>query len=171
MILKRALAFSIDYFIIIIYAVILFGITLYLESIELISLENIGPVEGQLIGLFTLTIPVFCYFFLSESSKKSATVGKRMMSIKIDTKELKNSERIALFKRNLFKFIPWEIAHTGVHWLLYYDKQSLEPGILVWSLLILPQLIVMSYILSIFLSAGSESLYDKLSEVRVKAVI
>ncbi len=72
---RRVLAWFIDLGIIGLYALLLFGLTtLVLSTSDIIVTQN--PILGQLIGLITLTIPVVLYFYLSEKSSHSATIGK-----------------------------------------------------------------------------------------------
>lgn len=74
LLIKRGVAFGIDYLIIVIYAVLLFGIT------TMINPENVNPIKGQFIGFITLTLPVFLYFYLTEKSIYKGTIGKREMN-------------------------------------------------------------------------------------------
>jgi len=159
--LKRALAFSVDYLIIIIYGSLLFFLAHQLGLSKL----NFSPFSGQLIGLITLTIPVFLYFFLMEKSEASSTIGKRFLRISISKSSENRNKKI--FIRNLIKFLPWEIAHTGVHWIVYFSRLDVEPPIWVWLLLITPQVIVLAYIISIFLTKGKSSIYDIIGRTRV----
>jgi uncharacterized RDD family membrane protein YckC len=64
----RGVAFGIDYLIIGLYAMLLFGIT------SLINPGMVNPVKAQFIGFITLTLPVYLYFYLSERSKYKGTI-------------------------------------------------------------------------------------------------
>lgn len=162
LILKRFLAFSVDYLIIVSYAVLLFLITQLLSDGLNFNLTNSNPIQSQLIAFFTLTIPVVIYSILTERSSKQGTIGKRIMNIRIIAK------KEDILKRNILKFLPWEIAHTGVHWMYYYTNKNLETPIWVWILLILPQLIIIVYILSIIYSKGKNSIYDRISSTSIE---
>jgi len=82
LIFRRLAAFSLDYLIIAAYALLLFG------SSKVLNLKEMAltPISGQLLGFFSLTLPVFFYFFLTEKSKSRATIGKRVMNISITSK-------------------------------------------------------------------------------------
>ena len=92
---RRILAALVDYLIIVVYALVLFSITITLFPLE--ELSNNNPISGQLIGLLSLTLPVFLYFILMESSKYKASLGKLALNIKV------NSKTGSVLKRNVFK--------------------------------------------------------------------
>lgn len=161
LILKRFLAFTIDYLIIISYAFLLFTIVNLSSSVFNFNIETTNPIKSQIIAFFTLTLPVFLYTVLTERSLKQGTIGKRVMKIKI------KAEKKNILKRNFLKFLPWEIAHTGVHWMYFYGKKNLDSPAWVLFLLIVPQLIIIVYIISIIYTKGSISLYDKFSSSRI----
>ena len=54
---RRLLAFSIDYLVIAVYGLLLFGIA------TLVGVGKHSPFIGQLVGFITLTLPIFLYFF------------------------------------------------------------------------------------------------------------
>jgi len=72
-----------------------------------------------------------------------------------------------IFFRNILKFLPWEIAHLGVHWMIYYSGIERAAPIWLWIALILPQIIVLGYFLSIVWYKGESSFYDKIANTRV----
>lgn len=156
----RILAFCLDYLIVIVYAMLLFGISI------IIDVGQLTPFVGQLIGFLTLTLPVYLYFFLMERSSLAATIGKKIMNISVHADTENNSQKI--FIRNFLKFLPWEIAHIGVYWIIYYSKVDISPPFWVWFALILPQVIVLGYIISIFLYKGETSFYDKIANTRIE---
>ena len=158
----RLVAFGIDYIIIAAYALLLFGITKILNLKELV----LTPVNGQLLGFISLTLPVFLYFFLTEKGKSRATIGKRIMNISITAKTDKTKPKILL--RNILKFSPWEVAHIGVHWIVFYSISDNNVPIWVWFLLILPQIIVMAYLLGVIISKGESGIYDSISNTKIK---
>ena len=135
---------------------------------QVFKIESLSNVQAQLVGFFSLTVPVFLYFFLTESGNQNATVGKRFFKIKVKSHSI--SRKASVFKRNLFKFLPWEIAHVGVHWLFFYSSQNIEIPVWVWLLLILPQVTVIIYIISIIISKGKSSVYDNIGGTQIKCI-
>jgi len=73
-----------------------------------------------------------------------------------------------ILTRNILKFLPWEIAHTGVHWIVYYSKLEMNTPIWIWTTLILPQIIIVGYLISIVIYKGESSFYDKISNTKIK---
>ncbi len=116
---------------------------------------------GQLIGFLILTLPVITYSYLTEKSVWRGTIGKRLQKVIVLTDQSKISRSILL--RNILKYLPWEIAHTGVHWIVYYSSNSIETPIWVWVILILPQIVSVVYFISIVASKGKGSIYDRIS--------
>jgi len=159
LLIKRGVAFGIDYLIIVIYAVLLFGIT------TLINPENINPIKGQFVGFITLTLPVFFYSYLTERSIYKGTIGKRIMSISVIINQQGSNRNILV--RNILKFFPWEIAHIGVHWIVYYSKMEIAPPNWVWVVLILPQIVVFGYLISLVIYKGEYSFYDKIANTKI----
>jgi len=168
---RRLIAFSIDYILILFYAGILFLSSLLLQYLSAKQLSAPGPVKGQLIGFFLLTLPVFLYFLLSEKSKKKGTIGKRISNILVKTVDDKPTATQQLFVRNFLKFLPWEIAHTGVHWVLFYSRNNEQTPLWVYILLIVPQLAIVFYIITIIRSKGNGSFYDKIAGTKISLKI
>ena len=163
---RRFLAFLVDYLIIALYAGILFAFTWLAFRLFNSSPTVPDPYVGQIIGFLTLTLPVFIYFFVSEKSKWKGTIGKRKLKIQV----VHGSSR-KIFTRNVIKFLPWEIAHTGVHWLIYYSAgNNTEMPAWTWIVLIAPQVIVVSYICSIIFSGGKSSIYDKMAKTEISMI-
>jgi uncharacterized RDD family membrane protein YckC len=160
LVVKRALAFGIDYLIIAAYAMFLFGIASFF-----IEVGNFNPIKGPIIGFITLTLPVFLYFLLTEKSKHKATIGKRAMNISVSDHQ--PGVKGNIFIRNFVKFLPWEIAHLGVHWIVHYSNEKLDPPIWIWIALILPQVVVAGYMISILVYRGGYSIYDNIAKTKI----
>jgi uncharacterized RDD family membrane protein YckC len=163
LILKRIAAYFIDYMVILTYAAILFGVTFLSYRLRDLPMEPVSPLKGNLISFFTLTVPVFLYFYLFESGKFKGSLGKKLLNIQIHNNSKKN-----VFCRVFFKIIPWEIAHVGIHWSVYYSNQGQEIPLWNWILNILPQIIVLGYFISIILTKGRSSIYDKVARTFIQ---
>jgi uncharacterized RDD family membrane protein YckC len=151
---KRIGAFFLDYLIVACYGLFLY----FIFSNVLHVRQHISPVQAQFLGFFTVTLPVYLYYFLCESSHFRGTIGKLLLQLKVVGRELHTKNSLAL--RNLLKLVPWEIAHAGVHWWLYYEHHQLPVPWWVWVLAILPQLIMLSYFLSLVFYKGKQTFYD-----------
>jgi len=164
MVLKRITAYLIDCFIVFLYAVLLFTINYFIHKLLDKPFDNYGPISGQVISFFSLTLPVFIYFYLLESNpKKKGSIGKWFMKLEI----LNNSRRNVLI-RVFFKLLPWEIAHLGIHWSTYYYSIHIDPPLWVWMVNIVPYIIVLVYLLSIFFSKGATTVYDRIANTEIR---
>lgn len=164
MVLKRILAYTIDYLIIFAYAGILFLVTYSIHTISGIPLEIQDPISGNLTSFLLLTLPVFLYFYFFESSKKQGTFGKQILKLKIENNTRKN-----VFIRVFMKILPWEIAHFGIHYSVYYNSQDIVIPIWNWTVNIIPQIVVLVYFISVVTSKGKSSIYDKLANTSISS--
>jgi uncharacterized RDD family membrane protein YckC len=162
---KRFLAFFVDYLVITLYAATLLTITLLMYKFFNTPLSFPSPYVGQIIGFATLTLPVFAYFCIFENSKWKGTIGKKKLGIHVETGNTNSLRKILV--RNIVKFLPWEIAHTGVHWLAYFLRTTNEVPYWNWILLIAPQLIVVVYLFSLFYYNGKSSFYDEIAKTKI----
>lgn len=151
----RSLAFLIDYLIMLVYISLLVGASFSITFAFNLNPQNLHPFFAQLLGFVTLTLPIFFYFYSSEIGQQQGSIGKQKMGIQLSTKNRK-----AVLLRNIYKFLPWEIAHTGVHWVIFYSLKGINTPFWVWAFLITPQLMAVIYFISIIKSNGKSSLYD-----------
>ena len=165
--ITRIFAFIIDCTIILVYAGSLFGIVSFFQNNAEQTIPLLSPIKGQLVGFLTLTLPAFLYFVLSENSDLFATTGKRIVGLKVvNVKDEKASVKQLLI-RNILKLGPWEIAHFGVHWIIYYSNQNIEPPFWVMMALVIPQIIVVIYFISTFYNKDSRTWYEIASGTKV----
>ena len=159
-------AFIIDYCIILIYIGLLFGATLIISKLLSLSLENLGPVVGQLIGFTTLTLPVILYFTLSENSKYAGTIGKRNFDLQVVSGDLSKASFGQLLTRNCVKFLPWELAHFFLFHLIHFNRTNVSPPDCILVGLIASQGLALIYILLLLVN-DNRSLYEFVSSTRV----
>jgi uncharacterized RDD family membrane protein YckC len=89
MIVKRGIAFLLDYVLIVCYAVVLYFISPFLTSMLPFELSPTTPIVNQVTGFITLTLPVFLYFYSFERSARASTLGKRIIGLQIQTSKVK----------------------------------------------------------------------------------
>lgn len=73
-----------------------------------------GLSRAHLASFLLVTLPVALYFALSEASASEATLGKRLMRIRVHSW---NGSRLTLpasLIRTAVKFTPWELGHAAV---------------------------------------------------------
>lgn len=166
MVKKRLKAFLIDYSIILVYIGFLYGITMLFYRIFPQSLQNIDPVAEQISGFICLTLPVILYFTISEKSKYSGTLGKRIFHLHVVSTHLSKANFRQLFIRNIIKFLPWTIAHFFVFRLFEYKRNMVSPPEWVLGGLILSQVLALIYLVFLFIN-NHRNLYEVLSSTKV----
>ena len=164
---QRLFAFFIDCTIIMIYAGSLFGIVTLFQNGADQNIPLLSPVKGQLIGFLTLTLPAYLYFVLLENSALFATTGKRIMGLKVVNEKDEKATVKQILIRNLLKLGPWELAHFGVHWIIYYTNLNIAPPIWVMMALVIPQIIIVIYFISMFYNKDSRTFYEIVSGTKV----
>ncbi|MEM9856914.1 MAG: RDD family protein [Bacteroidota bacterium] len=166
MIFKRIVAYLIDCLIIFFYATLLFTVNYLTHQLLGKPFEAHEPIKGHIISFFTMTLPVFLYFFLFEiDRKRRGTLGKQVMKLEVVNNSTKN-----VFTRVLLKLLPWEIAHFGMHWSTHYYSQGVEAPIWVWFINILPQILVLLYLISLIYTKGTTTIYDRLAKTKIKKI-
>ncbi len=159
--LQRVFAFGADYIVIAVYAAFLTFLSFYIADGEFKAPVAVtDKIAGHMLGFATMTLPVVLYFSLLESGRAGASLGKRLLRVRVtQTNGAPLGLRKSLF-RNLLKFAPWEIAHAAI-WHVP-GRPFLDPmpaanlGFSIGALTI-----VILYILSLFI--GGRTLYDRLA--------
>jgi uncharacterized RDD family membrane protein YckC len=73
-----------------------------------------GTGAAQLLGFAVLVLPVGVYLFLSESSARQATLGKRALGMRVVGLRGGRPGRLRVLVRTVVKLLPWEVAHFFV---------------------------------------------------------
>lgn len=154
---QRVGAFALDYVLLFIYLAIILGLDLLASALSA-SFSSLfsNRVLAQFIAFLLVTLPITLYFAINESSPRQATWGKQRLGIRVTDS---NGMRISFgraFLRTLLKFVPWEIAHTLVWQIKFY--QHISPAITGG--LILVYTLVGLNILSLVLTKTHQTLYD-----------
>jgi uncharacterized RDD family membrane protein YckC len=148
-ILKRLVALLIDYCVIVLYAVCLFGLAIAFYTHMFggpPDLNVIGRAKSQALGFVTLTVPIGVYLFLTESGKRHATFGKRAMKLVVASVKAKNVTKKQILIRTIVKLLPWEIAHTFVWQVTYYTQQGGTPPLWVMAGLTVSNVLPVVYV-------------------------
>jgi uncharacterized RDD family membrane protein YckC len=66
--------------------------------------------------LLTISLPAWLYFSLLEHSRWQATVGGRLLGLKVETLSGERLRFSQVLGRTLVKLLPWELAHLTVNW-------------------------------------------------------
>ncbi len=167
LVIRRIKAFAIDYLIILIYIGLLTGITVLISNLFDTRPGKISTVTAELIGFFTLTLPVILYFAISEAGPHAGTIGKQKFGLKVVSVSPATAGFPRLLLRNLIKFLPWEIAHFFIYQLFYYIRTEDPPPGWVVAGLINAQVLALVYLLFILFHKDNRSLYEIASGTRV----
>jgi uncharacterized RDD family membrane protein YckC len=121
------------------------------------------PWRTQLLSLLLITLPVVLYFALSEASGRGATLGKRVLGLRVIDLQ---GERLPLGRsllRSGLKFAPWELAHTASY------RIAASETVVTWQLgvVVLSLLLASLYVLSLFLGS-QRTPYDRAAGSRVQ---
>lgn len=165
--IARIKAFAIDYLIILVYIVLLFGATILISNLFDIDLNTVNTTTAELTGFFTLTLPVILYFTLTEAGKQSGSVGKRKVNLKVVSKNSTRADFFHLLLRNCIKFLPWELAHFFIYQLLFFSRGGAEPPVWVLPGLIISQAMAVTYLLFILSNKNNRSIYEIASGTKV----
>ncbi len=84
---RRICATFIDYLVIAIYFGIMSALHFFLRSVGVGSNPSYvtlaDKLQGQAVAILLFTLPVICYFALLEASLWQATIGKRLMRLRV----------------------------------------------------------------------------------------
>jgi uncharacterized RDD family membrane protein YckC len=167
---RRILAFLIDYIVIATYGVLLFLINVRFNEIYSHFEKISHPIQAQLIGFLTLSLPVVLYFTLFENSARLGTPGKWLLNLKVVSTDFEKTPFHCLAIRNAIKFLPWEMAHICIHWGFYY--MNMGKGLPAWFYLGngLSMAMAALFVIWIFTDSENRTFYEKWSGTRVTYV-
>lgn len=160
--LRRLAAYAIDFGVIAIWMILLI-LAVNSGWIEIKVEDTLDSaarwaVQGQ--AFLMLTLPVYLYFTLSEALGRNATIGKRALGLGVD------GSPIQIAVRNLLKFLPWELAHTGI-WHGMAVPFVTDPNALGTSFITISLGLSAVYLVTLFIGHGRTP-YDRLSGTSVK---
>lgn len=166
-ILRRLLAFALDYLVLSLYIGLISGVFALLPG-DFVGRLFATPLSGQATVIVILTAPVLLYFALLESSQLKGTLGKRAVGVsvvRVDGARLSIGRALL---RNALKLLPWELAHTCLWRIEGWPTAPETPSGLPLVGLILVWVIVAAYIVSMLLTARRRTLYDLAARVEVR---
>lgn len=107
--IRRLLAFAIDWLIFALWGSSLFLIVMLVTGGD--PPRPSGPWKAQAIGFLAVTLPFTLYFALCECSRRRASIGKRVVGLRVSRKSREQLSFKRALLRNAIKFIPWECGH------------------------------------------------------------
>jgi uncharacterized RDD family membrane protein YckC len=77
-------------------------------------LTTSAKLRGHALSLLGLTPPVGLYFALAEASPQQATLGKRLLRLRVVATAGQRLSYGRSLLRTALKLAPWELAHTAI---------------------------------------------------------
>ena len=114
---RRLLALLVDYVLIIAYmaVVAIVGLLAALVTGGFLDWLVLGTLGAELLWFLVLVLPVAMYLYLGEASSHQATVGKRLLKLRVVVAGTgARPSRVRILVRTVIKLIPWEFAHFFV---------------------------------------------------------
>lgn len=153
---RRLVAAFIDCCIISAYALSLCLALLLVPQARIWLSHHAAPHVGAFL---LLTIPAAGYLSLAEASSSGATLGKRLMGIRVISVA---GGRLSIFRsmlRSAVRFIPWELAHSAVWRVLRFGAEFSPHSVPFW-LIAATYALVLANIASQLFDRRRRALYD-----------
>lgn len=180
---RRITAYLLDCLLIDVYLLIISAISWTTGSMGMTIWPDTGsPVVGQLIVVIVLTWPAMFYLALTEASPWQATVGKRLLGLRVQAIDGGRPGLGRTLLRAFLKlFVPWELTHFVVHHAGGRVVARIDAGMSFeaamqrveltgaekW-VLVAVAVIMAAYLLTLYSPTG-RTLYDRVAGTRVVA--
>ena len=122
-------------------------------------------VRAELYTLATISLPAWLYFALAESSPWRATLGKRLVRLRVTRAD--GGERMRFpraLARTLVKLLPWELAHLANNLpvpLWYASEPELRLGFVASGL------VLAAHVVAVALTPRRQALHDLVARTAV----
>lgn len=140
---QRLKELLIDYICILIYLVILFGITMGIYLVILKDIPEFNELQSQLVAIFTSVVPIILIFSFLDYTKGS--IGKRKAGLKL---YYTNKTFCASLLRNIVKFLPWQLGHIGTIHGMYTNFDILAITFMICSMALALIILIMGLVRS-----------------------
>ncbi len=121
----------------------------------------------ELYVVLTISLPVWFYFIISERSQQQATVGKRLLGLKVIGASLAAVTTGRIVLRTFGKLLPWELAHfaNNVPTNPWLDPETVFSP---WRLIAigLVYVLIIVYLISV-IRRPEQCVYDRLAQTVV----
>lgn len=168
---QRFAALVIDFGIIAAYILLLLAATLAFYSFVLKEIPNLtelfGVVGAQAVGFAALTLPVGCYFFITEASARGASFGKRAAGLRVRAVDGGPAAWHQVAMRTIVKLLPWELAHTFVYQVVYYSESGGAVPVWVIAGLVAANVLPLVYVGTVLLGKYRRAPHDLIAKTVV----
>lgn len=157
------------------YALIIGWVALVASVSALVALVSggyanwleLGTGIAQLLGFVVLVFPVGVYLLLTEASTRQATLGKRVLRMRVVERDGSRASFWRILVRTVVKLLPWEIAHFFVwHTVAAVSDGGAFPAWLVAGL-IFADLLPVAYVITVLLQPQGRGPHDLVAGTRV----
>lgn len=138
---QRLKELFIDYICLLIYLLILLGITMGIYFVVLKGIPEFNELQTQLTAFVTSVIPIILIFSFLDYTKGSA--GKQKAGLEL---YYINKTFVASLVRNIIKFLPWQLGHMGTIRGIYTNFDILSIIFTVCSIVLALVLLVMGLV-------------------------
>jgi uncharacterized RDD family membrane protein YckC len=126
-----------------------------------------GTTVAQLLGFAVLVLPVGIYLFVTESSARQATIGKRVLRLRVVARDGSRAPAWRILVRTVVKLLPWEIAHFFVwHTVAAASGGGVFPPWLIIGLVI-ADVLPIAYVLTVAIEPERRGPHDLVAGTRV----
>ncbi len=117
------------------------------------------PLHLELYVILSISLPVWIYFTYFDSDRAKGTFGKWVFRLVVHDHAGRKIGLRKSFQRTFFKLLPWEVIHLSLIFPTpIYFEQNPEFRLIT----IVGLLLFITYMISILLGKGKQSVYDKL---------
>ncbi len=164
--LQRSAAFLLDFLLLALYLILLLAAGLLLNS-ALGPWPPPSPLALDAIAFGLTVLPAILYFALQHASPTGASWGKRRLGLRVVDLAGRRISLAQALLRAFLKFLPWHLAHLSLNRIPGWPFAPQPPAPAVVAGLVLAQLLVLLYLLSLAFMPGHRTLYDLASRTRV----
>ncbi|MBL8843281.1 MAG: RDD family protein [Planctomycetes bacterium] len=125
------------------------------------------PAATWRLQLLEFSLPSWCYFAIADASARGATLGKRLLGLRVVTAAGQRLAPGRAFARTALKLLPWELSHLSAFAL---GDRFGELTALQSSGLVVANLLALTWLLLALASRGATSAHDRLVATRVERV-
>jgi uncharacterized RDD family membrane protein YckC len=166
LVIRRLLAFGLDYLVIVGYLVVLAAVSVGILASGLRGAYSAAWAtawSAELMGFLTLTLPVLLYFAILESSTAGATLGKRALRLRVRGHDGMQLGPARSLLRSAVKFLPWELAHFTIWHYVYATTAHAQPPAWTMIALVFAYVLVAVFLATLVVGRFHRTIYDRVA--------
>ncbi|MFZ1400871.1 MAG: RDD family protein [Candidatus Promineifilaceae bacterium] len=160
LVIKRLAAYILD---ILLLFVLLAPLGFLLQWATGSSLPQTGPEIWRTL-LWNFSIPAWLYFGLSDGSQTGATLGKRLLKLKVVNNQNQRLSTGQAVLRTAVKLVPWELVHISA-FALSEEMSVFSPMQTIG--LAAANMLTLVYVVVAVFTSGQRSIHDFVAQSRV----